>query len=283
VAVNVSPAQMLHQDLVAEVRAVLEATGLPPDRLELEITEGVLVRDKRGDVATLERLKGLGVKLAIDDFGTGYSSLSYLKSFPVDKVKIDKSFVGSLEHDRDDRMIVDAVVNLGRALGLSTIAEGMETAGQAQMLRALGCDEAQNISTAGRSRGGVPALVGSTPPGRGPRPRGGPRPRPPLGSPAGSRVRLPRKLNLSGDATAGRRASRARASPACLPGPSFGPGTRGRPVPTAPSHLPRSGDALSLPWTLALLVAGAALAAFCRWHETRPRELGRVSCCPRPC
>ena len=143
VAVNISPAQFTHQDLVAAVETALARTGLPPQRLELEITEGLLMGDTRAAVETLDRLRAMGVRLAIDDFGTGYSSLSYLKRFRVHKVKIDKSFVGDLENDEDDRRIVHAILMLGQALNLCTIAEGVETPMQNELLTSLGCDQAQ--------------------------------------------------------------------------------------------------------------------------------------------
>ena len=101
------------------------------------------MRDETAAIADLRKLHERGIQLAIDDFGTGYSSLSYLKRFPVDKVKIDRSFVTDLEHDADDRMIVKAIVTLGQALGLATIAEGVETRGQAEVLHRFGCDQGQ--------------------------------------------------------------------------------------------------------------------------------------------
>jgi diguanylate cyclase (GGDEF)-like protein len=143
IAVNVSPAQFTHQDLVKEVAGVLKRTGLPAANLELEITEGLLMRDHQLAVRTLDRLHAMGVKLAIDDFGTGYSSLSYLKRFRVHKLKIDKAFVGDLEHDQDDGAIVQAVIMMSKALGFETLAEGVETAEQRQRLLALGCGQAQ--------------------------------------------------------------------------------------------------------------------------------------------
>ena len=143
VAVNVSPSQFIHQDLVKEVQDVLAGTGLPPHRLELEITEGILMRDERAAIVTLSRLHELGVQLAIDDFGTGYSSLSYLKRFDVHKLKIDQSFVKELEEDMDDQRIVTAVVELASSLGMTTIAEGIETAEQSKILADLGCQEGQ--------------------------------------------------------------------------------------------------------------------------------------------
>lgn len=143
VAVNISTAQLTQQDLVRSVEDVLARTGLSPDRLELEITESLLMGDTASAISTLESLRELGIQLAIDDFGTGYSSLSYLKRFSVHKVKIDKSFVTDLEHSDDDRRIVNAIVMLGRALNLRTIAEGVETEGQSNLLTSLGCNEAQ--------------------------------------------------------------------------------------------------------------------------------------------
>ncbi|MEL6961617.1 MAG: EAL domain-containing protein [Pseudomonadota bacterium] len=143
IAVNISPAQFTHQDLVQEVKDVLALTGLPPHNLELEITEGLLMRDHQLAIDMLSELDEMGVKLAIDDFGTGYSSLSYLKRFRVHKVKIDKAFVRDLEHDRGDHSIVQAVVMMSKAFGFQTIAEGVETPAQRNRLIALGCDQAQ--------------------------------------------------------------------------------------------------------------------------------------------
>ena len=143
VAVNVSPSQFIHQDIVEEVRSVLATTGLPAWRLELEITESILMRDERAAIATLNQLHELGIQLAIDDFGTGYSSLNYLKRFKVDKLKIDQSFVRDLAQDADDRRIVRAIVDLGSGLGMRTIAEGVENDEQLDILIGLGCDEGQ--------------------------------------------------------------------------------------------------------------------------------------------
>ena len=145
IAVNVSPAQFTHQDLVREVADVLGKTGLAPQCLELEITEGLLMRDQELAIRTLAELDDMGVRLAIDDFGTGYSSLSYLKRFKVHKVKIDKTFVQDLEHDESDHSIVRAVVMMSQAFGFKTIAEGVETRAQRDRLIALGCDEAQGF------------------------------------------------------------------------------------------------------------------------------------------
>jgi len=145
VAVNVSPSQFAHEDIVGQVRSVLAQTGLPPQRLELEITEGILMRDEEAAIETLGALHSLGVKLAIDDFGTGYSSLSYLKRFKVDKLKIDRAFVRDIESDRNDRKIVRAIVELANGLGMQTIAEGIETVEQWELLRSLHCEEGQGF------------------------------------------------------------------------------------------------------------------------------------------
>ncbi len=143
VAVNLSPAQFAYQDLVDTVARILRATGLPAEALELEITEGTLMRDRHGAVATLEALHALGVTIALDDFGTGYSSLSYLKRFPLDKIKIDRSFVADLPDDPDDAAITRTIISLGKTLGLKVLAEGVETPAQRDFLLREGCDEAQ--------------------------------------------------------------------------------------------------------------------------------------------
>lgn len=145
VAVNVSPVQFRRGDLVAVVRHALEDTGMDAGRLELEITEGVLLQDTEATIATLTALKELGVKIAMDDFGTGYSSLSYLRRFPFDKIKIDRSFIADMGHDKDADSIINAVISLGRALGMKSNAEGVETIEQADLLRAQGCEEVQGF------------------------------------------------------------------------------------------------------------------------------------------
>ena len=138
-AVNLSARQFVDPDLCDRVSAVLQAVGLEPSSLVLEITETVVMGDTERTLATLRALKRLGVRLAIDDFGTGYSSLSYLKRFPVDVVKIDKSFVDGLGDSPVDREIVAAVIRLAAAVGMQTVAEGVETTGQLEQLRLLGC------------------------------------------------------------------------------------------------------------------------------------------------
>ena len=143
VAVNLSPAQFVHGDLVALVHSILLETGLSPGRLELEITEGVLIEDFDRGVALLRRLKALGVRVSMDDFGSGYSSLSYLQAFPFDKIKIDQSFVRELTERPDCMAIVRAVAGLGTSLGITTTAEGVETQEQFDRLCAEGCTEMQ--------------------------------------------------------------------------------------------------------------------------------------------
>jgi len=143
ISVNLSPAQFLQPGIVATVADVLKQTGLPPKRLELEITEGTLMADTQNALRILTSLKGLGVKLAMDDFGTGYSSLSYLRKFPFDKLKIDRSFVSDLEDDTEAETIVQAIIAMSRSLRLDVTAEGVETKRQLSMLRALGCNFVQ--------------------------------------------------------------------------------------------------------------------------------------------
>ena len=140
-AVNLSARQVGQADLVERVRAVIADSGPTASRLCLEITESVLMEES--SVAAMYALKALGVRLSIDDFGTGYSSLGYLKKFPVDSVKVDRSFVDGLGIEGEDSAIVAAVVSLGHALGLSVVAEGVETSGQLHALLGLGCDRAQ--------------------------------------------------------------------------------------------------------------------------------------------
>jgi EAL domain-containing protein (putative c-di-GMP-specific phosphodiesterase class I) len=143
VAVNVSPRQFRQLDLVNTVASVLKSTELDPQCLELEITESCLIHDTRNFIKTLHDLKALGIKLSIDDFGTGYSSMAYLKDFPVDRLKIDKVFVGNLETESTNIGILKAIVALGHGLGLKVVAEGVETAYQQAFLHGIGCDELQ--------------------------------------------------------------------------------------------------------------------------------------------
>ncbi len=143
VAVNVSPIQFRHRDFVPTVSRLLAETGLEPSRLELELTEGVIVENEEEAVAAMAQLRHQGVRLALDDFGTGYSSLIYLRRFAFDKIKIDRAFIEALEPTGEDAILVDSVVRLGRALGLTVTAEGVETIQQRDFLKALGCDELQ--------------------------------------------------------------------------------------------------------------------------------------------
>ena len=126
---------------------MLFETGLSPARLELEITENVLIDDFSRAVSILHRLKALGVQIAMDDFGSGYSSLSYLHAFPFDKIKIDSTFIGDLEHNHHSMAIVRAIIPLGHSLSVPILAEGVETQAQRAFLRQEGCDEVQGYLT----------------------------------------------------------------------------------------------------------------------------------------
>ena len=143
VAVNISSRQFTADDFEEKVQAAIDDTGVSPARLCLEITESVLLDDAEETIERLARLKELGVHLAIDDFGTGYSSLSYLRKFPVDILKVDQAFVAGLGHDPEDSAIVQAVIHMGQALNMTTLAEGVETAHHVIELRELSCDIAQ--------------------------------------------------------------------------------------------------------------------------------------------
>jgi diguanylate cyclase (GGDEF)-like protein len=147
IAANISPIQFRQGDLPGLVHSILLETGLAPGRLELEITESVMINDFSRAVSILRRLKSLGVKIAMDDFGTGYSSLSYLQSFRCDKIKIDRVFICDLEHNHHSKAIVRAVVGLGRTLDLPILAEGVETEAQHALLMKEGCDEVQGYLT----------------------------------------------------------------------------------------------------------------------------------------
>ena len=143
VSVNISPVEFRTQNLVERITLVLAAAGLPSSRLELEVTERVMIEDAHSALKIMTDLKALGVRLSMDDFGTGYSSLSYLRSFPFDGLKIDKSFIEDLTESTEGQSIVNAIVGLGRALSLTITAEGVETAAQLEQLRTFACDEAQ--------------------------------------------------------------------------------------------------------------------------------------------
>jgi diguanylate cyclase (GGDEF)-like protein/PAS domain S-box-containing protein len=144
-AVNLSPVQLTNPNLVSVVVNALAASGLTPNRLELEITEAVLMQNTEVTIATLHRLRDLGVHISMDDFGTGYSSLSYLRSFPFDKIKIDRSFIKGLGDGKESAAIVRAVAGLAQSLHMTTTAEGVETEQQMEHVRSLGCTEMQGF------------------------------------------------------------------------------------------------------------------------------------------
>ena len=143
IAVNVSPVQFRNQTLALNVATALAASGVAPSRLELEITEAVLMRDDEAALAMLHQLRVLGIRIALDDFGTGYSSLSYLHRFPFDKIKIDRSFVKNIGDEGASSAIIEAVVNIATASNMTTTAEGVEQEWQRELLRELGCTEMQ--------------------------------------------------------------------------------------------------------------------------------------------
>jgi predicted signal transduction protein with EAL and GGDEF domain len=143
VAINLSPAQFKSRNLVQVVLNALAASGLSAKRLVLEITESVFLQNETGVMATLHQLRELGVRIAMDDFGTGYSSLAYLRSFPFDKIKIDRSFVRDMLHREDCKAIVGAVAGLARKLNITTVVEGVETQAQLDLVTAERCDEGQ--------------------------------------------------------------------------------------------------------------------------------------------
>ena len=142
-AVNLSPRQFSDENLLRDIDDALGASGMPPELLQLEITESMVMRNVGRAIELLDVIRSRGVRLAIDDFGTGYSSMSLMKKFPVDTIKIDRSFVQDLPHDAEDRAIAEAIIGMGKALGLTVVAEGVETVEQAAFLRDHGCDEMQ--------------------------------------------------------------------------------------------------------------------------------------------
>jgi len=143
IAVNLSPAQLNNRNLLNVVKGALAETGMPPHRLQLEITETVLLQNTFATLATLHELRNLGIQVALDDFGTGYSSLSYLRSFPFDKIKIDRSFIQDLSNGIEPKAIVEAVANLAKSLKMASTAEGVETQQQRELLQSIGCTEMQ--------------------------------------------------------------------------------------------------------------------------------------------
>ena len=160
VAVNLSPVQFRNRTLVLSVVSALGASGLSASRLELEITETVLLHDTEIVLESLHQIRELGVRISMDDFGTGYSSLSYLRSFPFDKIKIDRSFVAELGKKNDCVAIIRAVTGLGGSLGMATTAEGVETKEQLEILRSEGCTEVQGyLFSPPRPASDIPALL----------------------------------------------------------------------------------------------------------------------------
>lgn len=143
ISVNLSPKQFRRGDLARTVKQVLRETGVDPALLELEITESLAMQSTEWTIETMRELKALGVQIAIDDFGTGYSSLGYLKAFPIDCIKIDRSFVEHIDTNESDAAIVSAVIAVAKTLRLRTIAEGVETTRQQELLAQGGCDEMQ--------------------------------------------------------------------------------------------------------------------------------------------
>jgi EAL domain-containing protein (putative c-di-GMP-specific phosphodiesterase class I) len=148
ISVNVSPAQFERENFVEGITAALRRTALPPTSLELEITENMFMPDLERTGAMLSRLSSIGIRLAIDDFGTGFTSLDYLHRLPVEKLKIDKSFVDSIDTDPHDAAVAGAIIRIGQSFSLRVIAEGVETAAQVACLRELGCDEVQGFYAA---------------------------------------------------------------------------------------------------------------------------------------
>ena len=145
IAVNLSPRQFQDENLLRDIDEVLQRTGLEPALLELEITESMVMQNVERAIKLLTALRARGVRLAIDDFGTGYSSMSMMKQFPIDIIKIDRSFVRDLEKNPQDRAITTAIISMGKALGLNIVAEGVETEGQSDFLRGGSCDELQGF------------------------------------------------------------------------------------------------------------------------------------------
>ena len=143
VAVNLTMWNLETQELPEQIASLLRDTGVPAENLELEITESTIMGDPQKVITTLNNIRSLGVRFAIDDFGTGYSSFAYLTKLPVKSIKIDKSFVLSLDKDRDNALIVRSIIDLSHNLGLKVVAEGVESATSRDLLKSFGCDEAQ--------------------------------------------------------------------------------------------------------------------------------------------
>jgi EAL domain-containing protein (putative c-di-GMP-specific phosphodiesterase class I) len=145
IAVNLSARQFAHKNLLDDVARIMAETGSPAESLEFELTESLVMQNPEHATQLLHKLKGMGITLAIDDFGTGYSSLSYLKRFPIDCIKVDRSFIKDIPEDADDMAITKGVIALGHSLRLKIVAEGVETAEQQEFLRTNGCDEMQGF------------------------------------------------------------------------------------------------------------------------------------------
>ena len=142
-SVNISMRQFKEKDFASTLTGILNATGLPPGCLEIELTESIIMTDTEHTVKILQELKNLGIRLSIDDFGTGFSSLSYLKTMPIDVIKIDRSFIRDIPSDADDIAITTAIINMAHSLGIEVVAEGVETMEQFELLKELGCDNIQ--------------------------------------------------------------------------------------------------------------------------------------------
>ncbi len=144
-AVNLSPRQFADEHLLQDIDEALAASGMSPVLLQLEVTESMVMRNVSRAIKVLDAIQSRGIRLAIDDFGTGYSSMSLMKQFPIDTIKIDRSFVRDLPDDTEDRAIAQAIISMGKALGMTVVAEGVETVEQEAFLRDHGCDEMQGF------------------------------------------------------------------------------------------------------------------------------------------
>jgi EAL domain-containing protein (putative c-di-GMP-specific phosphodiesterase class I) len=145
IAVNLSLRQLLDESLLEDIRTALKESGLAPNLLELEITESMVMHNPSKLIALLTKIKEMGLKLAIDDFGTGYSSLAQIKHFPIDTLKVDRSFIRNLPQDSEDKAIIEAIITMGKTLSLKVVAEGVETLEQENYLREQICDEMQGF------------------------------------------------------------------------------------------------------------------------------------------
>ena len=162
VAVNVAAVQFRHQGLLECVQRALDITGLPAHRLELEVTEALLLAGSDAVLATLHRLRALGVRIVMDDFGVGYSSLRCLRSFPFDKIKIDRSLVNEMAHGKESVGVVNALIGLARSFGMATTAEGVETTAQLDAVRSQGCTEVQGyLFSPPLPASGIASLLGA--------------------------------------------------------------------------------------------------------------------------